>query len=170
MKDFQALIKETKEDLDTLGIKYGNVTKWSVNTRAKKRWGQCKRVSFNTFEINISALLLDDNVNDQTAKNVIAHELLHTVKGCFAHKGKWKLLAKEINESLPHYNIKTTDKFEDIGTDIKPQKPKYIISCDNCSFKAERYKMSRVIKYPYRYRCPKCNGKLIITNLSEGKQ
>jgi len=162
MKDLISLVNETKWDLDKLNIKYRNVVKWSVNTRAKKRWGQCKRVGINTFEINISSLLLNDEADNQIAKNVIAHELLHTVNGCFAHKGKWKQLADFVNFSMPNYKIKTTDKFESIEIPATERKAKYTVKCTSCDFFANRYKMSNVIKYPYRYRCPKCGGKLIV--------
>ncbi len=165
MKNLEILINNTIKDLTELNIPFGNVEKWSVNTRAKKRWGQCKKIGLNTFEINISQLLLQDDLDDQIAKNVIAHELLHTVKGCFAHKGKWKLLAQKINQSIPDYNIKVRDTFEEITISEIEKKAKYIIKCRSCDFTAKRYKHSRVIDKPYLYRCPKCQGKIYIQKL-----
>jgi len=167
MKNLENLSLEVKRDFDALGIKYGNVVKWSVNNRAKKRWGQCKRVGINTFEIDISALVLQDDIDNQIPKNVIAHELLHTVNGCFAHRGKWKLLAEGINKKLPNYNIKTRDTFEEIIKPIIASTPKYIIHCKSCDFTATRYKRSKVIDYPYRYRCPRCRGKLYVEKNGE---
>ncbi len=164
MKNFEKLILETKNDFDILNIDYRTVTNWSINTRAKKRWGLCKRKSFDTFEISISSLLLQDGIDDQLAKNVIAHELLHTVKGCFAHKGKWKMLAEKINSSMPNYSIRVRDDFSEINVPIKNKTPKYIIKCSKCDFYCLRYKRSKVIEKPEHYRCPKCNGKLIIEN------
>lgn len=39
MKDLTSLVDICKADLDSLGIKYGKVSNWTVNTRAKRRLG-----------------------------------------------------------------------------------------------------------------------------------
>lgn len=106
MKNFEQLIKECEADLESIGIKIGNVVKYSINTRAKSRWGQCKQVGENRFEINISQRLLSDDVSDRAAKDTILHEMLHTVEGCMGHKGRWKELAQKVNAQLPQYKIK----------------------------------------------------------------
>lgn len=43
MKDLMSLVAICKADLDSLGIKYGRVSNWSINTRAKCRLGQCRK-------------------------------------------------------------------------------------------------------------------------------
>ena len=40
MKDLMSLVPICKADLDSLGIKYGRVSDWTINTRAKCRLGQ----------------------------------------------------------------------------------------------------------------------------------
>ncbi len=121
MKDFDKLIKECEADLASVGISIGNVVKYSVNTRAKSRWGQCKTVGENRYEINISQSLLEDNVSDQAAKDTILHEMLHTVEGGMGHKGKWKELAQRVNKELPQYTIKRVTSREEKG--IESEKP-----------------------------------------------
>ena len=37
MKDLMKLAKECMSELDAIGVKYGNVVEWKVNTRAKSR-------------------------------------------------------------------------------------------------------------------------------------
>lgn len=106
MKDLMSLVAICKADLDSLGIKYGRVNNWTVNTRAKCRLGQCRKIAGNLFDISISAMLLADDVDDKVTLNTIMHELLHTVPSCFTHKGKWKVYAEYINKKLPKYNIK----------------------------------------------------------------
>jgi len=108
MKDLQKLIAQCENDLLSIGIQPGKVAKWSINTRAKSRWGQCKQVGNSVFEINISQQLLQDNITDQAVKDTILHELLHTIDGCMGHKGKWKELAAKVNKELPQYKIKRT--------------------------------------------------------------
>ena len=83
MKDLEMLASECEADLSSINIQPGEVNQWLINTRAKNRWGQCKRCLPGIFDISISARLLQDSVSDQAAKNTIMHELLHTVKGCY---------------------------------------------------------------------------------------
>ena len=71
MKDLLKLVRECKEELDAIGIEYRTVRNWMVNTRSKRRWGQCKLVSSDVFDINISARLLADQVSDTAAKDTI---------------------------------------------------------------------------------------------------
>ena len=115
MKDLNLFIVQCQKDLETLGIKHGKVKGFSVNKRAKCRWGQCKKVGLGVYEISIAESLLQDNAPDQKLKDTIVHELLHTVYGCFKHTGKWKLLAEKVNNELPEYNIKRTASYEEIG-------------------------------------------------------
>ena len=53
MKDLMSLVAICKADLDRLGIKYGRVSNWTVNTRAKCRLGQCRKMAAGLFDINI---------------------------------------------------------------------------------------------------------------------
>ena len=68
MKDLEKLVEECKKDLDEIGIPYRTVRNWLINTRAKCRWGQCRRVSTDIFDISISHRLLQDDVLDVAAK------------------------------------------------------------------------------------------------------
>ena len=42
MKDLKKLANQCMAELDAIGVQYGNVVLWEVNTRAKNRWGQCR--------------------------------------------------------------------------------------------------------------------------------
>ena len=162
MKDFQKLIHECELDLDLLGIKYSKNIVWSVNTRAKSRWGLCKRTGINKFEINIAACLLDDATENQMAKNTIVHELLHTVSGCMGHKGKWKILADYINYKLPQYTVKRVTNFEEKGVQAPKRETnyRYVLRCKNCGLEIGRQRESKGIKNYKNYRCAKCHGEL----------
>lgn len=41
MRDVNVIAIECMRELENIGIKCGNVIKIDINTRAKKRWGQC---------------------------------------------------------------------------------------------------------------------------------
>ena len=162
MKDLMNLVSICKSALDSLRITYGKVSNWTVNTRAKCRLGQCRKITAGLFDINISEALLKDDVDDQITLNTIMHELLHTVPGCFTHKGKWKLYADYINKKLPQYTIKRVAKESEVAITIDRKQPvyKYILRCTKCGQEIKRQKETKVVTNYKRYRCGKCGGKL----------
>lgn len=162
MKDLHQLAAECVADLLSIGICPGKVTKWTVNTRAKHRWGLCRQTAPGEYQIEVADRLLQDNVSDQAAKDTILHELLHTVKGCHGHKGEWKNLAAKVNRLLPQYNIKRTASSEEKGLDAYPVKRnyRYIIQCVKCGKEYHRDRMCRVVESPQYYYCGACHGKL----------
>lgn len=161
MKDLMKLVGESQRDLASLNIRTGNVRNWSVNTRAKARWGCCVKVSKGLFDIQIAAALLQDDVDDQAVKDTIVHELLHTIPGCFKHTGKWKQYANTVNRLLPQYKIKRGSSYEEKGLEDLRPKPqcRYILKCLRCGSEIGRQRMSAAVEHPEHYRC-KCGGRL----------
>ena len=161
MKDLMKLVGESQRDLASMNIRTGNVRNWSVNTRAKARWGYCVKVSKGLFDIQIAAALLQDDVDDQAVKDTIVHELLHTIPGCFKHTGKWKQYANTINRLLPQYKIKRGSSYEEKGLEDLRPKPqcRYILKCQRCGSEIGRQRMSAAVEHPEHYRC-KCGGRL----------
>jgi len=103
MHDFNNAIKECLEEVKETGVEVGKISKFLINTRAK-RWGICKREN-GEFEIEISDALLDDSTPIISLKSTIIHEILHTCQGCQNHGSKWKSLANKMNSKYG-YNIK----------------------------------------------------------------
>ena len=161
MKDLRKLAGECQIDLLSVNIHIGKVRNWSVNTRAKARWGLCTRVSKGLFDIQVSAALLRDDLDDKAAKDTIVHELLHTIPGCFKHTGKWKRYADTVNFLLPQYSIKARSSYEDKGLEDTRPEPvyRYILKCQDCGTEIKRQKKSIAVEHPERYRC-KCGGRL----------
>lgn len=155
MKDLMSLVAICKADLDGIGIKYGRVSNWTVNTRAKCRLGQCGKIAAGLFDINISEALLKEDVDDQITLNTIMHELLHTVPGCFTHKGKWKVYAEFVNKRFTQYNIKRVAKECEMGIVVERKPPvyKYILRCTKCGQEIKRQKETKVVINYKRYRC-----------------
>lgn len=159
MKDLQKLFKECKEELDYIGIKYGCIESITINTRAKKRWGQCK-CTLNSqywenriFSINISSRLLQDDISDNACKNTIMHEILHTCRGCMNHGEEWKRVSEIVNDCYAFYNIKRTTTAEEKG--IKEEEDsknyKYALRCKCCGKIFYKTRMCDVIRYPKLY-------------------
>ena len=170
MKDLLELVRQCQLELAPLRIPWGRVRNWSVNTRAKARWGLCTKVGRGVFDIQVSASLLEDSLGDQPAKDTIVHELLHTVPGCFKHTGKWKRYAETVNFLLPQYNIKTRSSCEDKGLEDTRPDPEccYLLKCLQCGAEIKRQKKSAVVEHLEHYRC-KCGGRLTrITNQMRG--
>lgn len=162
MKDLIKLAEECQRDLSSVGIRCGKVRNWTINSRAKARWGLCTKVAKGIYDIQISSVLLQDDVDDTAVKNTIAHELLHTVPGCFNHTGKWKQHAALVNRLLPQYHIKARTSFEEKGiADNRPEPLyRYMLKCQQCGAIIKRQKKSPITEHPEHYRC-KCGGRII---------
>ncbi len=163
MKNLNTYVKQCQQDLDLLGIPYGNVRRWEINTRAKSRWGLCRCLTGGGFVISIAQMLLEDDVDEQALKDTIVHELLHTVPGCMDHKGKWKMYAELVNRKLPQYTIKRTASREEKGIAERQVAPiyHYAVKCSSCGTVFQRERESKLIKNPGQFRCGLCHGRLI---------
>ena len=130
-----------------------------INKRAKGRFGACKSENINNkkhFKIEIrSALYICD---DFKIKEVLAHEVLHTCKGCQNHGNTWKKYAKMMNNKYG-YNIKRVANNSYYDLDNTNIAYKYKIVCNSCGNEIYRQKKSKVIANIKNYRC-KCGGTL----------
>lgn len=161
MRDLQKIATECLKELDAIGIKYGKIVEFKVNTRAKKRWGQCKTIS-GGFSINISYVLLDENNSIDGLKNTIIHEILHTCKGCLNHGEMWKRQAAKVNKAYG-YNIKRCSSADEKGVEVddrktEPKKIKHSFRCKTCGTVVNRTRESKFTKHYTHYRCGKCGG------------
>lgn len=174
MRDLTKYAKQCMAELDNLNIQYGNIIEFNINTRALKRWGQCKAIP-GGFSININYILLDEKNDEQGLKNTIIHELLHSCKNCMNHGKEWQYLANKVNRTYG-YNIKRVSSANDKGLTEESQKEQinaeieklqnrkhYEIICQNCGYKYIRYKESKIVQHPEYYRCGVCHGKLKVT-------
>ena len=166
MKNLQKLVAECEADLRSLGCTPCEDITWTVNTRAKKRWGRCHYRSKTACEIEISDRLLQDDVDDQAAKNTIMHELIHTIrdkngKAANKHTGLWLRIAEDVNGRLPQYTIKRVTSSEEKGVaPAKVAQVNYIVRCEHCGKEYRRERMSKVIAHPEKYKCGVCGFKL----------
>ena len=162
MRHITAYALECMEKLDKIDIDYGNILEVTVNTRAKNRWGQCKKVP-GGFKININADLLNESItkSDEGLINTLIHEILHTCEGCLNHGKKWKDLAFKVN-LFYGYNIKRTSSSEEKGVPetLKKVYYKYAVQCTCCNQITKRQKMSKVVSHPEYFRCGLCGGSL----------
>ena len=143
---------------EELNIPIAHEIVYRVNTRAKKRLGQCKLTNswLRCFEIEVSSLLLNDDIPEETLANTIIHELLHTVEGCMNHGAKWKALANKINKTYGYEIARTTNR-EKLG--IKEGKTiNYKFECTCCGQEIARTRRSKFVANYSLYKCGRCNG------------
>ncbi len=158
MKNLLELAAVCEEALRSIGIQPAAKIRWVVNTRATSRWGHCRQLDPDCYEISISSRLLQDDVDTQAVKDTIMHELLHTVKGTKGHTGLWLQLATQVNQRLPGYSIKRTTSYEEKG--IQPAEARYILRCSHCGVLFRRQRMSDLVRTPQKYRCGACGHPL----------
>lgn len=158
MRDLRRVANECMAEQQLLGIDFGYVSVWKVNTRALKRWGQCKRLPNGTFEININVDLLNELNDINGLKDTIHHELLHTVSGCMNHGAKWQALAKKVNSAYG-YHIQRTNSAECKGIVARTENYKYQVVCPNCGIISKKSRACGVTKSPWRYGCARCHSK-----------
>lgn len=164
MRDLESYALRCMEKLDQLGIKYGNILAVTPNTRAKSRWGQCRKVP-GGYTININVDLLDEESGpdgEEGLINTLLHELLHSCEGCMNHGPNWKALAATVYRATG-YNIKRTSSAEEKGMtpSIRAVKYKYAVQCECCGHVFYRQKACKLTKHPEWFRCGICKGSLV---------
>lgn len=163
MHDLEKEFAYCKNLLRDIDIAFDEDATIEINTRAKRRWGQCRHRSWGN-SINISSILADERVPVESLRKVILHELLHTVNGCQNHGYLWQRFAGMVNHAYG-YAISRTDSEDSLSIPNElrisnTMEYKYILVCENCGQEIKRMKASRLTKYPHLYRCGKCGGVL----------
>ena len=155
--ELNSLLQEAIGEVEAIGITTGKIIPSIELTRATRTFGKCRLIKDNTYTIYISKYFL----NNPTAeiKNVLVHEVLHTVKGCMNHGNKWKVLANRMNSKYG-YNIKRTSNYILNSEEANQIKRQYTIKCQGCGQTIYRQKKSKLVTKPHLYRCGKCGGKL----------
>lgn len=165
MRNLNAIAHECESDIVALGISIGKIDNYTINTRAKSRLGQCVKKSCGRFDINISAVLLREDIPIDELKSTLYHEILHTCYGCFNHGARWQELAHKASAAYGVEVSRTaskTEKSAQILTEERVAKrgqPKYRYQCVDCGCVIERYRESNFTRYPNNYCCASCHGK-----------
>ena len=167
MKDYNTMFSECRTQLKKIGIETQDDIKLVVNSRATSRWGLCRN-SVAGITIEVSSRLLDDNVPDTSLKDVMIHELLHSVTPGDHHGYRWKALAQKVNRYYPEYHIKRGATAEEYGVKEETESNKeYVLECQSCGNQIHRQRFSKVIANLSKYKCM-CGGKLELIKIPDG--
>ena len=126
----------------------------AVNRRAKNRFGCCKREG-GEYRIEISAMML--TAAEEMVCRVLAHEVLHTCRGCADHGARWQSYAKKMNDAYG-LGIVRADSFDGLGV-ADDRQMRWWVVCTSCGQRMGRMKRSPLVDHPERYRC-RCGGRL----------
>lgn len=185
------LYLECINELNKIGInildekQYGKIY-ISISKRNNKRYGCCKQENpdknykvivktgrrktiryekFNTHYIEISLWVME--LEDNTIKNTIMHELIHCIPYCNNHGTEFKKYASLINNNYGYDVSRVGNKkkdFENSNIEYKEvENYNYKIVCKNCKQEFYRQRLSR--NFTLKYRCGKCKGKFEIIKL-----
>jgi len=158
----EELYKKCIEELKSINIdvQKNRIIEIKINTRSKKRYGCCKKISKDRFKIEISEWVMD--LNEDIIKNTIMHELIHCMPRCNNHGEYFKNYATIINEKLGYNVSRTGNKERDFSISNleyteKPINFNYKIVCEDCNYSFFRQRVRRY--FTRKYRCGKCGGK-----------
>lgn len=139
------------------------------NYTALKRFGYCLRKKQGNYEIQINyhfARICDK----EKIRNTIMHELIHSLKDCMCHTGKWHVVCNRINHEYGYDLTRTSyyPEYTNFRNKVKPTtrlSKKYLITCVHCGHTWNYSKQSKLIKElmnvpnSTRYSCPYCKHK-----------
>ena len=129
-------------------------------SRATAKMGSCKKQN-DRYTISLSVYILED---EESVRNTLAHELVHTCEGCMNHGAGFQRIGKMVEERLgiPVNRTATKEESERSGIkDVYRMKAGYRVRCENCGAVIYRQRKSALIKHPERYRCGNCGGRWI---------
>ena len=154
--DVDRLLERVIAQARALGIPVSHsiVPQVRLNGRATGRFGCCIRRD-GAYTIELSSRLL--GAEEGAVLQTLAHEVLHTCRGCSNHGPRWKGYAGRMNAAYG-YRIARTDSCEKLGVP-DTAKVRYVLVCTRCGARIGRSRRSALVEHPERYRC-RCGGTL----------
>lgn len=168
MKNLQKYAQQCISDLNAIGIYPNEIERFSVNTRARNRWGQAQYRE-GKYYINISVLLLDEQCPDSALRNTLYHELLHCCNRCMNHGEEWSRLAQIVSDCYGLDIKRCASDEEKLGAEyankIKAEEPlkqkkEFKIRCTKCGkvVTLRRYRTPKCVMHPQSYTHTNCGG------------
>jgi predicted SprT family Zn-dependent metalloprotease len=123
---------------------------WEVSKRAKRRAGVVYHRNYQPTSIKLT---WDYFIKKgwQAMASTIRHEIIHVHllndHNDPSHGRAFRRLAEELNTKVHCELFKN---------------PKWWVICERCDDRIPRYKKSKLVTHPNRYKCKKCGGNLFI--------
>lgn len=139
---------------------------FAINKRYTRKLANCQELPEGPYLIQVSSVVLKGD--DHFAKNIIIHELLHTLPGCLNHGPEWKRWAEKVNRELGYdiQRIVPIDKIiAAVEGDPRAVGFKYKIECQGCGGTHYRSRATVFVTHPERYYCSGCGGRYKVSKL-----
>lgn len=119
---------------------------WSVSKRAKRRAGAVKHRDGNPESVVITRAHFTEH-GWEAAAATVRHELIHVhllaEDGDATHGAAFEDLADDLDAPI------NCERFTD---------PEWWVICEDCESRIARYRRSKLVEQPERYRCRDCGG------------
>lgn len=147
MRDLETIGLQVVEELNAIGLVSPKPIKWVVGRKTTRNWGLCTTcVSWDYTKIKINGILLEDDADENTLRNCIAHEYLHAVdENKSGHKGRWLEYAELVSDCYPYMG-----KIERLVTKEEREK------MANCEAYQTAQKKRADAKDRWQFTCAKC--------------
>lgn len=160
------VINKVSGILDTMGYRRYDLTSIHFNNRMRstcamtihKKQADTWHIEFSTFYIK--------NASMEGIINTIAHEVVHTVEGCFDHQTKFQSIGIKLRKY--GYNVQTHDHdvaFSQAYKEKKSLRPYWLVRCMKCEKEIKPfYRKTETIKgiidddLNFMYQCPYCHN------------
>ena len=117
--NLKRLLKWGKAECKKYGVPISNFVDDEVLVcKRKDFYAITDRFQHNRFKITVSTTAFERYKDNMFGwKNLILHELCHTIRGCYNHRHQWKSWVSKLNEqgykiSQYPYSIKKSSGFE----------------------------------------------------------
>lgn len=179
-QDIQKLFSEVYNEFtdfsDDLGFCIDAIVNPDIEwtrTNATRKLGDCHRVGYKycggreipVFQIRLNPAILEfDSSYEDNIKAIIAHELCHTLPGCFNHGKEFQTKGKLIQDLLGYYvNTKADEETSKYFNNALLAKPAYKVICDNCGAESDYTKLDDKLKKSWQYKCSSCGKPYLVT-------
>ena len=158
----KSIFENVKYDLEDIGIPVSeNIDPYIRISRAKRRWGSCKKINGGRYKfcISISDICFNEPEYIDFIKNTMAHEIIHTAKGCFDHGRLFKTYGKMAEKK--GYIVNISDKSSVVKSEEELfDEARHVLKCSKCGKLYFRLRFPSKKGYINRIRCGVCGEKL----------
>lgn len=166
MVNLNNLLRLCMAELDAINlVNYSkNIASITVNNRLSRALGRCVRKN-GIFHIELAQKSVAEGVDVNFIKNIIMHELVHTMPNCWNHGPVFQNYAHIINRRLG-YHVETTETIENmmaagVNPLVNSKIAKYVLVCRKCGKEvAYRQRWCDLTANPGNYTHKACGGDL----------
>ncbi len=117
--EMNEMLNQAVTRLKSLGYKVGKVVDLEISYRYSRAWAKCTWNSpryYKSFTITVSDRLF--KANKESVRDIIHHEVIHTIPGCFNHGTMFKNVAGHCNKKFgTHISVTAPDEVVYFGHD-----------------------------------------------------